>query len=51
MMVINILEKEDYITALGLHGLCLVKNIMPSWASPVRKSVRALRMNAKIKIE
>jgi hypothetical protein len=21
----------------GLHGLCLIKNLTPSWASPVRK--------------
>jgi hypothetical protein len=39
MMVINVLGKEAYITALGLHELCLIKNLIPSWASPVRKRV------------
>jgi hypothetical protein len=37
MMVANVLGNEAYIIALGLHGLHLVKNLMPSWASPVRK--------------
>jgi hypothetical protein len=50
-MVINVLGKEAYIAALGLHRLCLVKNLTPLRASPVRKRVRVLRMNAKIKIE
>jgi hypothetical protein len=39
-MVINVLGNEVYIIASGLHGLCLVENLM---ASPVRKRVRALR--------
>jgi hypothetical protein len=30
---------KAYIIALGLHGLRLVKNLMPSWTSPVRKRV------------
>jgi hypothetical protein len=42
-MVINILGKEAYITALGLHRLYLVKNLTPSRASPMRKRVQALR--------
>jgi hypothetical protein len=29
MMVINVLGNEAYILDLGLHGLCLVKNLMP----------------------
>jgi hypothetical protein len=41
-MVINVLRNEAYIIASGLHGLHLVKNLMPSQASPVRKSVRPL---------
>jgi hypothetical protein len=44
MMAINVLEIEDYIIALGLRGLHLVKNLMPSQSSPVRKRVRSLRM-------
>jgi hypothetical protein len=43
MMVITFLGNEAYIIALGLHGLCLVKNLTPSRASPVRKRVRTLR--------
>jgi hypothetical protein len=35
--------KEVYITASGLHELHLVKNLMPSRAFPVRKSVRTTR--------
>jgi hypothetical protein len=34
--------REAYISALGLHGLHLIKNLTPSQASPVRKRVRAL---------
>jgi hypothetical protein len=33
---------------LGLHDLHLIKNLTPSRASPARKRVRALRINAKI---
>jgi hypothetical protein len=50
MMVINVLRKKVYITASELHGLCHVKNLTPSRASPVRKRVQALRINARIKI-
>jgi hypothetical protein len=50
MMVINVLGNEAYIIASGLHGLCLVKNLMPSWASPVGKRVRALRVNVRNEI-
>jgi hypothetical protein len=41
MMVINVLGNEAYIIALGLRGLCLIKNLMPLWASLVRKRVQA----------
>jgi hypothetical protein len=34
---------KAYIIVLGLHGFCLIKNLTPSWATPVRKRVRALR--------
>jgi hypothetical protein len=34
--------REAYISASGLHGIYLVKNLMPSWASIVRKRVRSL---------
>jgi hypothetical protein len=34
--------RKAYISASGLHGLHLTKNLTPSWASPVRKRVRAL---------
>jgi hypothetical protein len=36
-MVINVLGNEAYIIASGLHGLRLIKNLTPSWASPMRK--------------
>jgi hypothetical protein len=34
--------REAYISASGLHGLRLIKNLMPLRASPVRKRIRAL---------
>jgi hypothetical protein len=37
IVVTNDLGKEAYISFSGLHGLCLIKNLMPSRASPVRK--------------
>jgi hypothetical protein len=43
MEVINILGKEAYIVASGLHGHCLIKNLTPSWAFLVRKRARAIR--------
>jgi hypothetical protein len=43
MMVINILGNEAYTVALGLHGLLHIKNLTSSWASHLRKRVRALR--------
>jgi hypothetical protein len=46
-MAINCLGNKSYITTPGLHGLHHIKNLTPSWASPVRKRVRALGMNAK----
>jgi hypothetical protein len=49
-MVINILGNEAYIIASTLRGLRLVKNLTPSWASPVRKRVRSLGMNANIRV-
>jgi hypothetical protein len=42
MIVVTLLGNETYIIASGLHGLRLVKNLMPSWASPMRKRVHAL---------
>jgi hypothetical protein len=42
MVVTDDFGKEAYISALGLHGLRLIENLMPLWASPVRKRVRAL---------
>jgi hypothetical protein len=49
-MVINVLGNEAYITASELHGLCLIKNLTPLWASPMRKRVRALGINAKMSV-
>jgi hypothetical protein len=44
MMIINVFGgNKAYIIVLGLHGFCLIKNLTPSWATPVRKRVRALR--------
>jgi hypothetical protein len=43
-IVTNDLGNESYIIASGLHGLRLIKNLTPSWASPVRERVQALRM-------
>jgi hypothetical protein len=42
MIVVTFLGNETYIIASGLHVLRLVKNLMPSWASPMRKRVHAL---------
>jgi hypothetical protein len=42
LMFIVFKGREAYMSASGLHGLRLVKNLMPSWASPVSKRVRAL---------
>jgi hypothetical protein len=50
VMTINVLGNNAYITASGLHGLRLVKNLTPSQASPVRKRVQALGMNGKIRV-
>jgi hypothetical protein len=36
-------RREAYITASGLHGFHLIKNLTPSRASPMRKRVRASR--------
>jgi hypothetical protein len=40
-MVINVLGNEAYIIVLGLHEVCLIKNLTPSRSSLVRKRVRA----------
>jgi hypothetical protein len=40
--MIDVLGKEAYITASGLHGLRFIKSLTPSWASPVRKRVLAI---------
>jgi choline-glycine betaine transporter len=50
IIVINVLGNKAYIIASRLHGLRLVKNLMPSWTFPVRKRVRALRVNVRNKI-
>jgi hypothetical protein len=42
-MVINFLGNEAYIIVSGLNGLRLIKNLMPSWTSPVRKRLLTLR--------
>jgi hypothetical protein len=42
-MAINVLGKEAYILASGLLGLHLLKKLTPSWVSPMRKRVWAMR--------
>jgi hypothetical protein len=50
IMVINVLTNEAYIIASGLQGLCLIKILMPSRASTMRKRVWALKVNARNEI-
>jgi hypothetical protein len=42
LMFIVFRGRKAYINASGLHELCLIKNLTPSRASPVRKRVWAL---------
>jgi hypothetical protein len=48
-VVVNILREEAYITALGLHGLRLIKNLTPFAGFPCEeKNMSPTEINAKI---
>jgi hypothetical protein len=36
--------EQSFYCCFGVHRLCLIKNLTPFWASPVRKRVWALKV-------